>query len=80
MSVAYVYVRNTKPSKHNQWNTNHGGDDTQHQKCSQARNKNGIKVCSSYDPFAYFSKSFISGESLVITIELNLIFKAYNIL
>ena len=39
MSVAYVYVRNTKPSRHNQWNTNHGWDDTQHQKCSQARNK-----------------------------------------
>ena len=39
MIVAYVYVRNTKPSRHNQWNTNHGGDDTQHQKCSQARKK-----------------------------------------
>ena len=44
MSVAYVYVRNTKPSKHNQRNTNHGGDDTQHQKCSKARNKNGINL------------------------------------
>ena len=35
------------------------------------------KVRSPYDPFAYFSNSFISGESMVITIELDLIFKAY---
>ena len=33
------------------------------------------KVCSSYDPFAYFP--IVSGESVVITIELNLFFKAY---
>ena len=32
------------------------------------------KVRSRYDPFAYFSNSFISGESMVITIELNLFF------
>ena len=30
------------------------------------------KVRSRYDPFAYISNSFISGESMVITIELNL--------
>ena len=36
------------------------------------------KMRSRYDPFAYFSNSFISGESMVITIELNLIFMAYR--
>ena len=36
-----------------------------------------FKVRSRYDSFAYFSNSFISGESMVITIKLNLIFKAY---
>ena len=35
------------------------------------------KVCLCYDPFAYFYNSFISGENMVITIELNLFFKAY---
>ena len=35
------------------------------------------KVCSHYGLFAYFSNSFISEESMVITIELNPIFKAY---
>jgi hypothetical protein len=32
------------------------------------------KVPSCYDSFAYFSNSFISGESMVIAIELNQIF------
>ena len=44
---------------------------------SDAETKECSKVRSCYDLFACFSNSFISGESMVITIELNLIFKAY---